>query len=79
MRNNIPDTNRPPYDDQIRSPTFDNWDKYKNSGFLGIYYVIMESILEANNKPNQKIDIAYMPMKTPEYSSVDPQVTEQLS
>lgn len=37
LRNNLPDTNRKPYDLQVRTPDYLSWNKYKNNGFMGIY------------------------------------------
>jgi hypothetical protein len=39
----------------------------------------MNTILSKKGKTNYQIDLAYMPMKTPSYNSVDPGVSEQLS
>lgn len=45
---------------------------------MGIYQVIFNAILTAKGK-TAKIDMAYMPMKTPSFNSVDPNVADQLS
>jgi len=46
---------------------------------MSIYYVITESILQANKKTDKTIEVAYMPMKTPSFLSVNPIATDQLS
>lgn len=66
LHQNIPDTNNNPYDLNIKTPDFDNYNKYKNSGFLGIYQVIIDAILKNKGK-TETIDVAYMPIKTPTY------------
>ena len=43
---------------------------------MGIYQTILNVVLEANGKPNSKIDVAYVPMKTPSFNSVDPNVSD---
>lgn len=74
LRNNVPDTNRAPYDPAIRTPDYLNYDKYKNSGFMGIYYVITQAILELK-KTVASLDVAYMPLKTPSYEDINPLAT----
>ena len=39
---------------------------------MGIYQLLMNVILENKGKPNSRIDVAYVPMKTPSFNSVDP-------
>jgi hypothetical protein len=78
LHSNIPDTNSAAYDINLKTPDFDNWDKYKNTGWQGIYYVIINAILQAKGK-TASIDVAYLPIKTPSYSAINPIITEQLS
>lgn len=83
LRKNIPDTLRPQFDEQINVPDYMNWDKYKNTGFLQMYSIISEAIIR-NRSPDpsknaSSIDVAYMPMKTPEYENIPPIATDQLS
>ena len=82
LRKNIPDTLLPPYDIQVRTPDYLNWDKYKNAGYLNIYSYIADAIMRAksaNPLSTNSIEVAYMPMKTPEYESIPPIATDQLS
>jgi len=81
LRKNIPETLRPPYDEQIRTPDYFNWDKYKSSGYLHLYSLITQAIIQSKTSSFNvsSIDVAYMPMKTPEYESVPPVATDQLS
>lgn len=46
---------------------------------MGIYQVLMMALLNDKNINDAKIDVAYVPMKTPSYNSVDPSVSDQLS
>lgn len=80
LRKNIPDTLRNPYDETIMTPDYMNWAKYKNSGFLHLYSLIADTIIRSKGGMTNmsSIDIAYMPMKTPEYESVPPAATEAL-
>jgi ATP-binding cassette subfamily A (ABC1) protein 3 len=41
--------------------------------------MIMNAIFEAKSKTDAKIDVAYLPMKTPSFNSVDPSVSDQLA
>lgn len=45
------------------------------NGFMGVYQIIVMSILEAK-KIRANMDIAYMPMKTPSYWKIEPQVVD---
>jgi len=45
LRKNIPDTLLPPYDLEIKTPDYLNWDKYKNTGYLGLYSAITDAII----------------------------------
>jgi hypothetical protein len=78
LRKDIPDTLRPAYDEQIRTPDYFNWDKYKTSGYLHIYSLITQTIIQSRSSVSNtsSIDVAYMPMKTPEYESVPPIATD---
>eukprot|EP00347_Sterkiella_histriomuscorum_P002219 403369012 len=78
-RRRIPDTNKVPYDLEIRKPNFDAFEIYKQAGFMGVYQILMNTILQVKGKLNFQIDIAYMPMMTPSYNSQSSSVTEQLS
>jgi len=81
LRKNIPDTLRPPFNNRILTPDYFNWDLYKNTGFLNIYSLIADAIIR--NKTSlfnvSTFDVAYMPMKTPQYESIPPLATDALS
>jgi hypothetical protein len=47
LRNNIPDTNKPAYDENVLTPDYTNWSKVKKYGFLGIYYLLVQGIQSA--------------------------------
>jgi hypothetical protein len=47
LRNNIPDTNNAAYDENVKTPDYTNWNKVKNYGFLGIYYLLVQGIQNA--------------------------------
>lgn len=83
LRKNIPDTLRPAYDPLIRTPNYLAWRQYKQTAYLHIYSIISDTIIK-NRSPEplknfSSIDIAYMPMKTPEYESIEPMAVEGLS
>lgn len=83
LRRNIPDTLRPAYNPLIRTPNFLAWNQYRNTGFLHIYSIIADTIIKNRSpdplKNSSSIDIAYMPMKTPEYESIEPRAIEGIS
>ncbi len=83
LRKNIPDTNQPPYDLQIKTPDYKNWNNTMKNGFLGIYYILINAIQTAKGYNDQglplNIDLAYMPMKTGRYFKIDPSVISALS
>jgi len=41
----IPDTNSDAYNPDQKTPDFSNWNKYKTSGYMGIYSIIVNTIL----------------------------------
>jgi hypothetical protein len=49
-KTNIPDTNYPSYNYDIRTPDFTSFQQYENSGFLEIYPIITKIILDNLNK-----------------------------
>ena len=82
MRKNIPDTLFNPYNPKLKTPDFFSWSKYQNVGIGSLYSFISDAIIRSKydiNTTNITLDVAYMPMKTPEYESVNPLATDQLS
>ena len=81
LRKNIPDTTKPSYNPRIRTPDYTHWNMYERTGYLALYQMISDAIIRAKQPPKfavSTLDVGYMPMKTPEYESVNPLATEQL-
>ena len=52
---------------------------YERTGYLSLYSMISDAIIRAKLPQSfavSTLDVAYMPMKTPEYESVNPLATE---
>jgi hypothetical protein len=81
LRKNIPDTLLKPYNFKLKTPDFSSWKKYEGTGYLSLYMFISDAIIRAKQGlfSFSTLDVAYMPMKTPEYESINPIATEQLS
>ncbi|TNV87329.1 hypothetical protein FGO68_gene5519 [Halteria grandinella] len=83
LKSALPDTLKSPYDPLINTPSFTAWQQYVSVGFLNTFSLISDFIIKNKSpiplKNQSSIDVAYVPMKTPEYEVIDPQAVSTLS
>lgn len=84
-KEDVPDTNQPAFNDQIKAPDLLSWDQWKNTGATAVYPYLTEFIARWKNdvpfdQPtalyNQ--EMGYSPMMSTKFENVSPLALAQL-